>query len=159
MLNEMSEDEIKQIETIASTLENTTTSPVNIVEDSLASFVQSAFDVTKDDFDFGKKIQESLMDDLDNNVLEPNQKIALYSSFSVNSNDRVSKLLSPIMSLMTARQQAEMSATAQIASAKIEAEKSEDSSTLNKTVPKDVLQGMVSLSNVLGKMMDNPKES
>ena len=121
-------------------------SPVKAVEGALSQFVKDAFDVTRSDFEFGKVIQDKLMQDIQNGSLNPNQLIALYSSFAVNSNDKISKLLSPIMQLMTARQQAELAAAASVANAHVNAEKANE---ITKTAPKDVLQGMKQLQDFL----------
>jgi hypothetical protein len=125
-------------------------SPVVAVETSLAMFVKDAFDVTRKDFEFGQVIEESLITDLQDDKLNPNQKIALYSSYAVNNNDKISKLLAPIMQLMTARQQAELAAAAQVASTQVAA--TTVSNDLNKTAPRDVLQGMAQLQNLLSKL-------
>jgi hypothetical protein len=163
---EIIENEIKELEVLNQMSQVTTQevdnakidSPVKFVEKSLSQFVADAFEVTRRDFELSDAIQQSLIQDLATGALTANQKIALLGTHSVNLNDRISKMVSPTLQLMTARQQAEIAAASQIATQKQAQNSITNITNLNQDAPKDVIQGMTLLNNLLTTIMKEKKE-
>ena len=127
--------------------------PMESVEKSLSKFVDDAFDMTRSEFEFQKKIQEHALTRLDK--FTENQIIALLSNTGVNSADKISKTMNPWVQLATARQQAQIAAESAERTAAIQTGQSPASlggtamRDLNESASKEVLQGVASLSQIL----------
>jgi hypothetical protein len=132
-------------------------SPIKSVENSLSQFVKDSFDVTRKDFEFNEAIQAEIMARLPE--MKNTELIALLTNNKVNDNDRVSKILAPTFQLMTAKQNAEIQAAADAAKngTTEDANKSLNMRSINESTPKDVLQGMSQLRNLLQDFMNKEK--
>jgi hypothetical protein len=165
-LQQIVDNEIKELETLNQIAQTPSenaeqakiNSPVKYVELTLSKFVSDAFELTRRDFELGDAIHQSLIQDLQMGALTPNQKIALLGTHSVNLNDRISKLVSPTLQLMTARQQAEIAAASQIAQSKQAQNNVTNITALNQSAPKDVIQGMTLLNNLLSTIVKEKNE-
>ena len=87
-----------------------TVTPVDIVENSVATFLGKAIEATLYSNKLSQALEDSLTEDLPN--MSTNEKITLYNIEKSSSNDRLFKMLSPTIGLITARQQALIQATA-----------------------------------------------
>lgn len=127
--------------------------PMESVETSLSRFVDDAFDMTRSEFDFQKRLQAHALTRLDK--FTENQLIALLSNTGVNSADKISKTMNPWVQLATARQQAQIAAESAERTAAIQTGQSPTSvggsaiRSLNESASKEVLQGVASLSQIL----------
>ena len=132
------------------------------VEDALIDFVKDAFDVTRDEFEFNKQVNEHILSRL--NEFNPNQLIALTSNAGVNSADKIAKTMNPWVQLATARQQAQIAADAAERSAAIQTGQSVSVISggtlkdLNQNAPKEVLQGMDALSKLISVVTDSARK-
>jgi len=136
--------------------------PMDKVEESLARFVDDAFEVTRAEFSFSKKVQDHILTRLDN--FSENQLIALVSNAGVNSADKISKTMNPWVQLATARQQAQIAAESAERTAQIQ---TGNSPTLisgnslkdaNQSATKEVLQGMDALSKLISFATSSAKK-
>lgn len=78
--------------------------PVDIVELSVAKFLQSAMDTAVESKRLKNALEDSLIDDLPK--MNVSEKITLFNIERSSSNDRDFKLISPSIGMVTARQQA-----------------------------------------------------
>lgn len=78
--------------------------PVDIVELSVARFLQSAMDTAVESKRLKNALEDSLIDDLPK--MNVSEKITLFNIERSSSNDRDFKLISPSIGMVTARQQA-----------------------------------------------------
>lgn len=128
--------------------------PVEAVEKKLSDFITDAFKATNRDFAFNEQLKDELLRRMPN--MTDNQFIALYSNNAVNINDRVSKLIAPTISMMQAKQQAEIAAAkAQAQNQIIVAPNAQGGSTINAldpTVPSDALAGMDQFTKLLSAL-------
>lgn len=87
--------------------------PTEVVEKKLSDFVTDAFKATDRDFAFNEQLKTELSRRMPN--MTDNQFIALFSTYNVNLNDRVSKIIAPTFGMMQTKQQAEIAAQKQAA--------------------------------------------
>lgn len=78
--------------------------PVDIVELSVAKFLQSAMDTAVESKRIKNALEDSLIEDLPK--MNVSEKITLFNIERSSSNDRDFKLISPSIGMVTARQQA-----------------------------------------------------
>lgn len=78
--------------------------PVDIVELSVAKFLQSAMDTAVESKRLKNALEDSLIEDLPK--MNVSEKITLFNIERSSSNDRDFKLISPSIGMVTARQQA-----------------------------------------------------
>lgn len=78
--------------------------PVDIVELSVARFLQSAMDTAVESKRLKNALEDSLIEDLPK--MNVSEKITLFNIERSSSNDRDFKLISPSIGMVTARQQA-----------------------------------------------------
>lgn len=139
--------------------------PVKDVEESLSSFTKHTFDVIGEEYDFHKLLEAELANRLPN--MSDNQLITLHTNNAVNLNDRISKVLGPTFQLMTAKQQAEISARVQAEKNQVniaigQGATSSQMKSLNENIggkPEEaqaVLQGMTQLVSLLGGLGKKP---
>lgn len=125
--------------------------PVEAVEKKLSDFITDAFKATNRDFEFNERLKGELLRRMPN--MTDNQFIALFSNNAVNINDRVSKLIAPTISMMQAKQQAEIAAAKQQAQNQIIVAPNAQSGTginaLDPSVPSDALAGMDQFTKLL----------
>lgn len=86
--------------------------PMDMVENSVADFLQKAIDVTMYSTALDKALEESFIDDIKSGNMKTDEKITLYNIQKQQGNDRLFKILSPSFSVVTSRQQAEIQAQA-----------------------------------------------
>lgn len=81
-----------------------TKTPVDIVEGSVADFLGKAIDATL----YSTKLSQALEDDLISDLpsMSTSEKITLFNIDRSSANDRLFKMLSPTIGLISARQQA-----------------------------------------------------
>jgi hypothetical protein len=132
--------------------------PVQQVEKSLSRFIDDAFTVTREDFELGKVLNKVLGEKILNKEFNENQLIALFNGFQVNMNDKISKLVAPTLQLMTTRQQAEISAQAQVQAAEKQGSNITSLTSINQSAPKEVLLGVKQLTDVLTLITQKNKE-
>lgn len=85
-------------------------SPIRMVENSIANFLEQAIKVTIDSTKLSQALENSLIDSLPE--MKTDEKIALFNIERSSNNDRLFKLLSPTINMITAKQQAEIQAQA-----------------------------------------------
>lgn len=85
-------------------------SPIRIVENSIANFLEQAIKVTIDSTKLSQALENSLIDSLPE--MKTDEKIALFNIERSSNNDRLFKLISPTINMITAKQQAEIQAQA-----------------------------------------------
>lgn len=78
--------------------------PVDIVESSVADFLGKAIDVTLYSSKLSQALENDLVSDIPN--MSTSEKITLFNIDRSSANDRLFKLLSPTIGLISARQQA-----------------------------------------------------
>ena len=78
--------------------------PVDIVESSVADFLGKAIDVTLYSSKLSQALENDLVSDIPN--MSTAEKITLFNIDRSSANDRLFKLLSPTIGLISARQQA-----------------------------------------------------
>jgi len=81
-----------------------TKTPVDIVENSVADFLGKAIDATL----YSSRLSQALEDDLISDLpsMSTQEKITLFNIDRSSSNDRLFKMLSPTIGLISSRQQA-----------------------------------------------------
>ena len=139
-------------------------SPVSSVETALSEFVKDSFDVTRKDYEFNNKIQEEIAKRLDE--FSNSELILLLTNNKVNDSDRLSKMLAPSFQMLTAKQQAEITAASQEKQAAIQATGTVAASASQSSSVKDMsdnastelLKGMSQLSNLLSAITVSVKE-
>lgn len=87
--------------------------PVDQVEQSVATFLEKAFAATEESHTLAKALEESFVDDIKNGTMSTTEKITLFNIERSSSNDRLFKLISPTSGLITERLRAEIQAAAQ----------------------------------------------
>ena len=138
------------------------TNAIDQVENALIDFVKDAFDVTRDEFEFNKQVNDHILSRL--NEFNPNQLIALTSNAGVNSADKIAKTMNPWVQLATARQQAQIAADAAERTAAIQTGQpisvisGGSLKELNQNAPKEVLQGMDALSKFISVVTESAKK-
>lgn len=95
---------------IDNTKEKEEKSPIRMVENSIANFLDQAIKVTIDSTKLSRALEEDLIDSLPD--MKTDEKIALFNIERSSNNDRLFKLLSPTINMITAKQQAEIQAQA-----------------------------------------------
>ena len=140
-------------------------SPVSSVETALSEFVKDSFDVTRRDYEFNNKIQEKIAERLDD--FSNSELILLLTNNKVNDSDRLSKMLAPSFQMLTAKQQAEITAASQEKQAAIQATgtvaaasggQSSSLKEMNDNASAELLTGMSQLSNMLRAITVSVKE-
>jgi hypothetical protein len=148
----------QQVETLSEINNAKIITPVQQVEKSLSRFIDDAFTVTREDFELGKVLNEVLADKIKNRDFNENQLIALFNGYQVNVNDKISKIVAPTLQLMTTRQQAEISAQAQVQAAEKQVGNVTSLTSINQSAPKEVLLGVKQLTDVLTLITQKNKE-
>ena len=140
-------------------------SPVSSVETALSEFVKDSFDVTRKDYEFNNKIQEEIAKRLDE--FSNSELILLLTNNKVNDSDRLSKMLAPSFQMLTAKQQAEITAASQEKQAAIQATgtvaaASNGANTtlksMNENASAELLTGMSQLNNLLNAITVSVKK-
>lgn len=85
-------------------------SPIRMVENSIANFLEQAIKVTIDSTKLSRALEDDLIKSLSD--MKTDEKIALFNIERSSNNDRLFKLLSPTINMITAKQQAEIQAQA-----------------------------------------------
>ena len=121
--------------------------PVKLIENSLAKFLQDTFMMAREEDEYQKKLKEEIIRRLPD--MKPSELIALMTSASTNKNDMLSKLISPTMSLLTASQQNELSLR--------QAEKSpqytqNNIKEINTNTPAEIMIGLESLRHFMSSL-------
>jgi hypothetical protein len=134
--------------------------PVQQVEKSLSKFIEDAFAVTREDFELGKVLNKALTDKIESGSFSENQLIALFNGYQININDKISKMVAPTLQLMTSRQQAEISAQAQVSAAEKQGGGNITSLTsINQAAPNEVLVGVKQLTDLLTAITQKNKNT
>jgi len=134
-LPQITEEQIKEIA-------NKST-PVKLMESSLASFLQNTFQMAREEDAYIKNIQAEIVSRLP--TFKNTEIIALATSASTNKNDLFSKVISPTMGLLTAAQQNEL---AMRQHEKLPHFNQTNIREINTQTPAAVLQGMQALFNL-----------
>lgn len=159
--NEINQEEIEEINEIVPLNENdlaiketslNRSSPVLKIESGLSNFLQRSFDIAIKEQEFQDAIEEEIKKRLP--TFKNQEIIALATSNKTNQNDLFSKIISPTLSLLTARQQAEMAKAKQENQTTVSQTNIQE---INTMAPQEVLVGLKSLfdmANVLKKADD-----
>jgi hypothetical protein len=140
-------------------------SPVSSVETALSEFVKDSFDVTRRDYEFNDKIQEEIAKRLDE--FSNSELILLLTNNKVNDSDRLSKMLAPSFQMLTAKQQAEITAASQEKQAAIQATgtvaaassgQASSVKDMSDSASTELLKGMSQLSHLLSAITVSVKE-
>lgn len=126
--------------------------PINLMEDSLVDFVKDTFQMAKEEDEYQKKIKDAIINALPD--MKPAELIALVTSAATNKNDMISKLISPMMQLLTAKQQHEI---AQLQKEQSPQYQQTNIAALNNGISSDILSGMRALevlATALGKQVE-----
>jgi hypothetical protein len=127
-------------------------SPVSLIESSLSSFLNNAFQMAIVDDVVKKELQQELL--RRKTDLKPSELIAALTSFHTNHNDMLSKLISPTMQLLTAAQQNEMAAKQKTDNPQYQ---QTNIRAINSIAPAEVLTGLSTLFQMVNTMK-SPQE-
>ena len=133
-------DQIKEIANISTPAHT----PVKVMEESLAKFLQDTFIMAKEEDDYQKQIKNQVITKLPD--FKPSELIALITSASTNKNDLISKLVAPMMQLLTAAQQNELAQKQQQNNPNFQQFSQTNIKELNTQTPSDILAGLQSLT-------------
>lgn len=82
--------------------------PMEIVERNVSDFLGKSFAVAIRSTRLSDALEESFVDDIKSGTMKTDEKITLYNIERSSSNDRLFKLISPSIGLITERQRAEI---------------------------------------------------
>jgi len=121
--------------------------PVKLIESTLASFLNNTFQMAIDEDDYQKDLKNEVRKRLPD--FKNTELIALTTSAATNKNDLISKLVAPTMQLLTAAQQNELAQKQRELSPQYMQTNIRE---VNTTASTDVLVGLNTLMNLLHKL-------
>lgn len=84
--------------------------PVEQLEASVADFVKNAMAVTNEGAKLTRALEDSFVNDIESNNLSAKERITIYNIERSASNDRLFKIISPLIGMINERQRAEIDA-------------------------------------------------
>jgi hypothetical protein len=131
-------------------------SPVSLIENGLSGFLNHSFQMVKEEDDYQRLIQEEIVRRLPS--MKNSELIALSVSQSSNMADLASKIISPTMQLLTAKQQAELAKQQKEQLVQAGVVSQTNIRQVNQMAPQEVLTGMRSFMDLIKQISTQPAE-